>query len=571
MAGTVALALGMAGCGAGDGGGGSVGVDTNLSGTSAADSFNSAAVQTGGKVTWAIGNAVGNWNLLSSAGDTFDAKQVLDGVYPYTFVADPSFAITMNSELLESAEQTSASPQTIVYKIKQNAVWSDGVPINADDFVYAWQAQNGSDSRVGNASSVGYDRIQSVSGSDGGKTVTVVFTTPFADWRSLFGPLYPAHVAAQHGGGDAAFAWFGTNPPAVSGGPFVVSSVSSDKTSIVLARNATYYGTPAKLDQVVFRVIGGAGQEADALRGRSVDGIYAHPQADLVEQVRGMGAAVTYHIDSGLQFEHFDFNMKNAALGNPAWGGTLRTAMFTAVDRADMLSKTIQRFQPTAVTLDNRMFVHNQAGYQDDVAKYGLGSGDAAAARKLLAGAGFTGADSGGRLVAPDGSAVPAFSLRYALGDTVRQDECDLFAAEMAKLGITVNVSPTDDLAATLAQNGGNYTYDIVVFAWDATPFPASADQALYMTGGSSNYGGYSDPKVDGWLRAAAGSTDQSVSAADLTKADDQISRDAYTLPLYQMPTLIAFDPKLGNVRDNSTWSGPAYNVQQWGLKTSDS
>ena len=297
----------------------------------------------------------------------------------------------MNSDLLESAEQTSAGPQTIVYKIKQGAAWSDGAPISADDFVYAWQVQNGSDSGIGNAHSAGYEQIQSVSGSDGGKTVTVVFKTPFADWKSLFGPLYPAHVAVQHGDADASFAWFGANPPTVSGGPFVVSSVSSDKTSIVLARNAKYYGTSAKLDQVVFRVIAGSDsvQEADALRGRSVDGIYTQPRADLVDQVRGLGSAVTYHIDSGLQFEHFDFNMRNAALGNPAWGRTLRTAMFTAVDRADMLSKTIQRFQPTAATLDNRMFVHNQAGYQDDVAKYELGSGDAVAARKLLAAAGL--------------------------------------------------------------------------------------------------------------------------------------------------------------------------------------
>ena len=573
----LALALGVAGCGSGGGSGGSVSSDTNLSGTSAADSFNSASVQTGGKVTWAIGKTVDNWNLLSTSGSTFDAEQVLDGVYPYAFVADPSFTITMNSDLLDSASQTSTSPQTIVYKIKQDAVWSDGVPISADDFVYAWQVQNGTDTNIANATSVGYDQIQSVTGSDGGKTVTVVFKTPFADWKSLFGPLYPAHVAAQHGSSDASFAWFGANPPTVSGGPFVVSLVSSDKTSIVLARNAKYYGTPAKLDQVVFRAFTESTLEAAALRSHEVDGIYpqvqGYPQSqlDLINQVRGMGSAVTYHIDSGLQFEHFDFNLKNPALGDPSWGRTLRTAMFTAVDRADMLSKTISRFQPTAETLDNRMFVHNQAGYQDDVAKYGLGTGDAAAARKLLAGAGFKGADIGGRLTAPDGGAIPAFSLRYALGDTIRQDECDLFAADMAKLGITVNVAPTPNLAATLAQNGGNYVYDIVVFAWDATPFPASGDQAFYMTGGGSNYGGYSNPNVDGWLHAAAASTDQTVSTADLDKADDQISRDAYTLPLYQMPNLIAFDPKLGNVRDNGTQVGPAYNVQQWGLKTSDS
>jgi peptide/nickel transport system substrate-binding protein len=566
----VGLALALSGCGGG-GGSASASFDTNLAGTSAGDSFNSAAVQTGGKVTWAIEQPVDNWNLLSADGNTFDYGQVLGGVYPYTFIANPSYAVTMNSDLLQSAEQTSTNPQTVVYRIKPNAAWSDGTPIDADDFVYAWHVQNGTDANIPSATNVGYSQIRSVTGSDGGKTVTVVFKTPFPDWKSLFGPLYPAHIAAQHGGDEASFAWFGAHPPAVSGGPFVVSSVSADKNSVTLSRNTRYYGTPAKLDEVVFRTITDAAQQTTALENRQVDGIYPPPDADLVSQIKNLGSAVTYHVDSGLQFEHFDFNLKNPALGDKTWGRTLRTAMFTAVNRADMLAKTIRQFQPTATTLDNRMFVHNQAGYQDNLTKYGLGTGDTAKARALLTAAGFKNAATGGRLTAPDGTPIPAFSLKYTLGNQLRQDECDLFAADMSKLGITVDVSPTDDLGATLAQSGGNYGYDIVVLAWVASPFPASANQPLYATDGGSNYGGYSNPNVDHWLTAAATSTDQAAVAADLNKADDQISQDAYTLPLYQKPTFIAFSSKLGNVRDNSTQIGPVYDLQQWGLKVSGS
>lgn len=568
--GAFGLVLGLAGCGGTNGGGGGAS-DANLAGTAAADGFNAATVQSGGKVTWTIEKTVQNWNLLSADGNTFDYGQVLNGIYPYTFIANPSYAVTMNPDLLESATQTSTSPQTVVYKIKPNAIWSDGAPINADDFVYAWQVQNGTDTDIANATSVGYDQIQSVTGSDNGKTVTVVYKTPFPDWKSLFGPLYPAHVAKQHGSNAASFTWFGANPPTVSGGPFVLSSVASDKSSVILSRNPKYYGPAAKLDQVVFRSITDSTQEPTALQNREVDGIYPQPQVDLVNQIKNMGDTITYHINSGLQFEHFDFNLKNPVLGNKTWGRTLRTAMFTAVNRNDMLSKTIRQFQSSATTLDNRMFVHNQAGYQDNLTKYGLGSGDTARARKLLTDAGFKNAATGGRLTAPDGTAIPAFSLKYTVGNKIRQDESDLFAADMAKLGITVNVSPTDNLGATLAQSGSNYTYDIIVFAWVATPFPASANQPLYVTGGGSNFGGYSNPDVDRWLNAAATATDPATIATDLNKADDQISQDAYTLPLYQKPTLIAFYPKLGNVRDNSTQIGPTYNIQQWGLKASGS
>jgi peptide/nickel transport system substrate-binding protein len=57
----------------------------------------------------------------------------------------------------------------------------------------------------------------------------------------------------------------------------------------------------------------------------------------------------------------------------------------------------------------------------------------------------------------------------------------------------------------------------------------------------------------------------------NLNNADTQISKDAYTLPLYQKPTLIAYKNTLGNVRDNATAAGPTYNIQEWGFKSSAS
>ncbi len=570
--GAAGLAFALSGCG---GSAGPVSADTDLAGTAAADTYNSADVQAGGKATWAIANPVTDWNLMSGAGGGADGRQVLGGVYPGAFIVNPSYTVTMNSDLLDSATRTSTSPQTVVYKIKRGAVWSDGAPITAGDFAYAWRVQNGSNPAIDAASTAGYDRIGSVSGSDGGKTVTVVFKKPFGDWKSLFPALYPAHVAAQHGSDAAAFAWFTAHRPTVSGGPFAPASVTADGTVIVLHRNPRYYGAAAKLDQVSFRAIPDPAEAADALKQRVVDGLSAQPAAALVHQFKSMGETVTYHIDSGMQVEHIDFNLRNGALGDRTWGRALRTAMFTAYNRADVLSKTVQAVQPSANALDNRMFVHNQSGYRDDVAAYGLGTGDVAKARKELAAAGFKGATLGGKLTAPDGTAVPALSMKYELGDRLRQDECDLFAADVAELGVTVAVSPTADLGATLAQGAqqpaaisGAAGYDIVLFDWNASAFPASADQARYATGGAGNFGGYSNPAVDGWLDAAVSATDAGAAAADLDKADAQLSQDAYTLPLYQRPTLVAFSPNLGNVRDSGDRAGPLYDVQQWGLKT---
>ena len=130
-------------------------------------------------------------------------------------------------------EATSTSPLTIQYVINPAAVWSDGVPVTADDFIYAWQSQRGDGVDVDGqpdqvASTLGYRNIASVTSSHNGKTVTVVFATPFTDWRVLFHDMVPAHIARRVGW-NRGFDTF--NPRSNSRpGRFLLQSVSSNST-----------------------------------------------------------------------------------------------------------------------------------------------------------------------------------------------------------------------------------------------------------------------------------------------------------------------------------------------------
>jgi peptide/nickel transport system substrate-binding protein len=54
---------------------------------------------------------------------------------------------------------------------------------------------------------------------------------------------------------------------------------------------------------------------------------------------------------------------------------------------------------------------------------------------------------------------------------------------------------------------------------------------------------------------------------SDLNDADKQLSADAYTLPLYQKPVILAYADKWANIRDNATSVGPPYNTQDWGTR----
>lgn len=103
---------------------------------------NSAAVKKGGTATYSVNVDVKNWNVLTSSGDVYGYRQILNPVYPHAMISQPDFTMAPNKALLTSAELTGTSPQVVTYKIRPEAVWSDGTPISAADFEYTWKVQD---------------------------------------------------------------------------------------------------------------------------------------------------------------------------------------------------------------------------------------------------------------------------------------------------------------------------------------------------------------------------------------------------------------------------------------------
>ena len=566
-------ALVLAACSGGGGGGG----DASEAGVYAdcatsPNTCNAAPadqLQQGGQLTFAIEKNIPNWNLNSSEGNVFETGLAVKSILPYTYYTAPDLTPQMNTDLLESAELTSTDPQTVVYRIKPEAVWNDGIPITADDFVFNWKTQNNRDCECPNAGNGGYNVVQSVVGSDNGKTVTVGFSQPYADWQGLWGsaaPLYPAHVAAQHGdlntreGLAAAFTWFGQNVPTFAGGPFQIGNWE-DNVALTLQPNPKWYGAvKPRLETVIMRVITDATQEPIALQNNEVQAIYPQPQVDLVQQVQNIPGVSQYQ-GLGLTWEHFDLNLQNQFLADEA----LRDAMFVAANRQDIIDKTVGQFNDEVGPLNNHMFVQGTKGYED-VLPAEQGSGDVEAARKILTDAGYTGAQEGQQLTTPSGQAVPALRCRYTTGNAIRQSTCELFASHMRPLGINIQVVPTDDLGGTL--DSGDY--EIMLYAWVQTPFSFDGAQQLWLSTSGSNFGGYNNPEVDRLINEAGakGVTDPTAGYDLLNQADRIMSEDSYVLPLYQKPTFIAVQNEVANVRNNSSLDGPTYNIQEWGLRS---
>lgn len=526
-----------------------------------------AQLQQGGTLTFAIEKNVPNWNVNSSEGNVFETGMAVKTFLPYVFETTPDLKQVLNEDVMVSAEQTSTSPQTIVYKIRPEAVWSDGTPITADDFVFQWKTMNGKDCPAcAAAQNAGFDQIESITGSEGGKTVTLVFGTPYADWQNLFAsgtPLYPAHIAAQQGdlntpaGLAAAWNWFGATVPTYSGGPFQVADWQ-DNVALTLTPNPRWYGaTKSALDSLIMRVITEASQEPIALQNNEVQVIYPQPQVDLVQQVQNIPGVSQYQ-GLGLTWEHLDLNLQNEYLADEP----LRDAIFAATNVQSIIDSTVGQFNEDVTPLKSHMFVPGIDGYEDYLPPE-QGSGDVERARQILTEAGYTNIAEGQQLTRPDGRAVPPLRIRYTVGNAIRQTTAELIQAQVRPLGINLEIVPTDDLGGTTSTGD----YDLIVFAWVQTPASFSNAQQTWLSTSDSNYGKYNNPEVDRMLNEAATSTDLAAARDVLNQAGRILAEDSYVLPLYQKPTIIAAQDNVANARNNSSLDGPTYNIEEWGLR----
>jgi len=324
-------------------------------GDSGGNSGTSNAIKDGGTLSYAADQEPTGFNNNTSKDNGTSVLNVVINMFPPVFRLHPDYSVQLNKELMDSAEQTSTDPQTIVYKIKQEAVWSDGTPVSADDFEYLWKNLNGSIKGNDVASTTGYDQIKSVKGSDNGKTVTVVFSEPFTDWKSLFYGLLPAEYMAKVPGG-----WntgLDKSPEKIPvNGPYAVSAWEQGQ-SLTLARNDKYFGPKAHLDSIVFRFLPESTTQPAALQNNEVDLIYPQPQLDLVAQVKAL-PDVTSELNIGLSFEHLDLNFKNEHLADP----NVRRAIATGLNISELVDRTVKQFTDEAKLLEDAGYTKGADG-----------------------------------------------------------------------------------------------------------------------------------------------------------------------------------------------------------------
>ncbi|MFD5182103.1 ABC transporter family substrate-binding protein [Streptomyces sp. NPDC058372] len=413
-------------------------------------------VANGSTLTWAVDAVPGTLNAYQADADGA-TSQVAGAVLPALFTLDDRGRPQANPDYLESAEVVEREPrQVVVYRLNQKAVWSDGREIGAPDFAAQWRALRGKDPAYWTARNAGYDRIAKVERGKDDLEVQVTFDKPYAEWRSLFTPLYPKDVM----GTPDAFNDSARVTLKNTAGPFSLKKVDRKAGDITLARNPRWWGDQPKLDQLVFRKVapkdrtkaltegrvdlaaltpGEAERISLARRDKGAKGPLAHgpgagrTPADALmswavahgteqeaaqseqlarEQTRSAITTYTaeqkslaaYEVRKALEPAYTQLALNGA--DGPLADERVRRAVARALDRDELAETVLKPLELPAQPVGSHLALAGQDAYED--ASGALGTQDTAEARALLAEAGWKPGEGASRPQNAGASGEPA-------------------------------------------------------------------------------------------------------------------------------------------------------------------
>lgn len=401
----------LAGCTSGDGDGPS----SEGGGSGAARDvphLDREQVASGRTLHWAVDSLPPTLNAFQPKADA-TTERITGATLPSLFTLDSAARPQLNTDYLKAADVTSREPrQTVVYKLNPKARWSSGRSLGAADFKAQWKALSGRNKAFGAARNAGYDRIAKVTRGQNAHEVKVVFRKPYADWKSLFAPLYPKAVMGR----AKDFKHGARKSLPTSAGPFRVKKIHRGDTTVKLVRNGKWWGDEAKLKRIVLRVVP-RDQRQEALRRGELD------LADVdVATVRGIvrahkgGEEDAKSGKNGKRDEHArksakelreqakrDGQLRHVAVRHafepaytqlalngaegPLSDERVRRAVARAIDRDAIAKRALRGTGLPVKSLGSHLRMIDQDGYADN--SDALGKQDVESAQSLLAEAGW--------------------------------------------------------------------------------------------------------------------------------------------------------------------------------------
>lgn len=552
------------------------------------------ATKQGGSVTVAEVNAFTSFNPFSAAGNTDINTKIGNITHSGFYYVDDTEKVVRN-EKFGHYEKVSDNPLKVRYTVNEGVKWSDGAPIDAGDLLLSWAAGSGYFDNADPQRGTGTKYFSAAADKSGlaatglpevgtdGRSITLEYASPYADWEVAFDVGLPAHVVAAKSGlndesdlvnlikgsprGDTkepainaplkrvSDFWnsgFDTkslpDDPAMylSSGPYIVRDIVPG-ASIRLVQNKDYvWGPEPSLDEITVTFTGAAAAAVAALRNGQADIIAPQPSAgteSLFDGLTAQGNTVQRYSQSG--YDHLDLKFSGTFATKD-----VREAFLKTVPRQKIVDDVVGGFVANAKPLDSNVFLPSHPKYADTVKNNGSSE---------YSDVDIQGAKSQLR------DATPTVRILYNKDNPNRVRAFSLIRDSARLAGFTVEDAGlgNSDWAKAL----GSGSYDAAILGWIGPGVGVSRVPQIFKTGGGSNFNGFSDGDADKAMEQLATTTDLAKQDDLMATVDKRVWDSAYGLPLYQTTGTVAFSSRVTGIRPSSGPLGVWWNVWEWRLK----
>jgi peptide/nickel transport system substrate-binding protein len=513
-----------------------------------------------------------DWQFPESVNPLFAASVVdtklIDAIWgaPLVISSDAQY---LPDELTEVPSQKngdiSADGLTVTLKLRHDLKWSDGQPLTSADFIYMLKTIN--DSATAPIATVGYD--PSVLGSYTAPdpyTVVLKYVKPFASFIAFLPYPLPQHAWSSIADNALQTTQKVNIAPDVTSGPYVVQDYASDQ-SYTLVPNKYYVSStlhPAVLSKLVFKAFSDKDALIAGFQAAETDQAEDFTPADL-QKVQGLaGLQVTPKIES----EHLDFNLSNPALQDVH----VRQAIAEAIDRCQIIQTILH--EKCADALTNSLAPSPSPFYDSTIKGYAF---DLKAAKADMQAAGW---NCSANPCTKNGQPFPKLNLVTTSGNQVRLNSVQLVQADLAALGIPVNIDGQQysngvlfgDYNSGGILETGKYDLDMSAYSYPLDGYAALNYFQSTQIPSAQNPAGtdierINDPKIDDLINQALATVDPAKNAAIYKQLLNYASAQMYELPLYARPNINLVDNRVGNFFANPTSQGDQWNIGDWYTK----
>ncbi|AKG71629.1 Periplasmic oligopeptide-binding protein precursor [Serratia fonticola] len=427
--------------------------------------------------------------------------------------------------------------QTWTFHLRPGAVWSDGSPVTAQDFVYSWQRL--ADPKTGSpyASYLQYARIENIDAILAGKkppeslgvsaiddkTLKVTLSEPVPYFVSMLShtSMKPVKQSVVEKFGDK---W--TLPQNYVGNGAYRLSEWVVNERIVLERNPSYWNnSKTVIEQATFLPLSSEVSDINRYRSGEIDitnsaippNLYAKMKREIPEQL---------HVNPYLCTFYYEINNLRA----PFTDERVRAAVKLTLDRDIIANKIMGQGQIPAYSF-TPTFTEGGNFSQPEWAGWTQEKRNEEA-KKLLAQAGFT------------AEKPLKFTLLYNTSDQNKQQA--IAAASMWKKNLGAQVTLQNQEWKTSLQSRHEGQFDVARATWCGDYNEPSAFLNMLLSNSSNNTFFYKSPAFDALMASTLKASDATARSAIYQQAETLLDKDSALIPVYYRVSARLVKPTVG-------------------------